>query len=298
LFPVEKKAALTGHRDCVYTVMASGHPRQIFSAGGDGQVAQWHLDQPDQGTLLATVGNSVYALCYLPEPDRLVAGQNTEGVHLIDVAAQRAIASAKITSAAIFAIQHFDQKLYVGTGEGVLSVLDAEQLTTLAHLKLSGQSLRCLAVSPARGELACGFSDAHIRVLDLASGQVRHDWAAHANSVFSLAYSPDGSQLFSGGRDAHLKVWAPDQGYAPVDDIVAHMYTINDVAFSPSGQLMATCSKDKSIKLWDLAERRLLKVIDRARHAGHGTSVNKLLWTGDRELVSASDDRSLSVWGW
>jgi hypothetical protein len=26
--------------------------------------------------------------------------------------------------------------------------------------------------------------------------------------------------------------------------------------------------------------------------------VNKLLWTSDRELVSASDDRSLSVWGW
>jgi hypothetical protein len=38
-----------------------------------------------------------------------------------------------------------------------------------------------------------------------------------------------------------------------------------------------------------------LKVIDKARHAGHGTSVNKLLWTPNR-LLSASDDRSISAW--
>jgi hypothetical protein len=42
---------------------------------------------------------------------------------------------------------------------------------------------------------------------------------------------------------------------------------------------------------------KLLKVIDRARHAGHGFSVNKLLWTNHHnQLLSASDDRSISVW--
>jgi WD40 repeat protein len=54
---------------------------------------------------------------------------------------------------------------------------------------------------------------------------------------------------------------------------------------------------DKSIKVWDTEELKLLKVIDRARHAGHGTSVNKLLWTGfNNQLVSASDDRTISLW--
>jgi WD40 repeat protein len=52
---------------------------------------------------------------------------------------------------------------------------------------------------------------------------------------------------------------------------------------------------DKSIKVWDLEELKLLKVIDKARHAGHGTSVNKLLWTPG-QLLSASDDRSISAW--
>jgi WD40 repeat protein len=49
--------------------------------------------------------------------------------------------------------------------------------------------------------------------------------------------------------------------------------------------------------VWDWEALKLLKVIDRARHAGHGTSVNKLLWTNyNQQLVSASDDRSISVW--
>jgi WD40 repeat protein len=54
---------------------------------------------------------------------------------------------------------------------------------------------------------------------------------------------------------------------------------------------------DKSIKIWDAENFRLLKVIDKARHAGHGTSVNKLLWSEDQNrLLSVSDDRSASIW--
>ncbi|MFT7151210.1 MAG: WD40 repeat protein, partial [Nonlabens sp.] len=58
-----------------------------------------------------------------------------------------------------------------------------------------------------------------------------------------------------------------------------------------------TCSMDKSIKVWDAETFQLLKVIDKARHAGHGTSINKVLWTNfNNLLLSASDDRSISTW--
>jgi WD repeat-containing protein 61 len=75
------------------------------------------------------------------------------------------------------------------------------------------------------------------------------------------------------------------------------MYTINHLAFSGDGRYLASCSLDKSIKLWDPASLSLLRVLDRARTAGHGTSVNKLVWPGTQQrLVSCSDDRSLAVW--
>jgi WD40 repeat protein len=54
---------------------------------------------------------------------------------------------------------------------------------------------------------------------------------------------------------------------------------------------------DKSIKLWDARDLKLKKVIDKARNASHGTSVNKLLWREkDQVLLSASDDRTISMW--
>ena len=75
------------------------------------------------------------------------------------------------------------------------------------------------------------------------------------------------------------------------------MYTINHLAFSPDGRYLASCSLDKSIKLWDATTLTLLRVLDRARAAGHGTSVNRLVWPGaENRLVSCSDDRSLAVW--
>ena len=91
-------------------------------------------------------------------------------------------------------------------------------------------------------------------------------------------------------------VWAA-AGYALAQTVGAHMYTIHHLAFSPDGRYLASCSLDKSIKIWDAADRTLLRVLDRARAAGHGTSVNRLVWPGAaNRLVSCSDDRSLAVW--
>ncbi|HTE32713.1 MAG TPA: hypothetical protein VK666_20170, partial [Chryseolinea sp.] len=132
---------------------------------------------------------------------------------------------------------------------------------------------------------------------DLEDLALKQEWKGHENSVFTLRYTPDLNFLISGSRDARLKVWDTHNGYVKSAEVVAHMYAINHLDFSPDGKHFVTCSMDKSIKVWDTEALKLLKVIDRSRHAGHGTSVNKLLWTTfNDQLISASDDRTLSVW--
>src|SRR5690606_41733404 len=99
------------------------------------------------------------------------------------------------------------------------------------------------------GELAVGYSDNYIRVYDLKSLRMKHEWEAHAKSVFSVRYTPDGYYLLSGSRDARLKAWDVNSGYAPVAEVVAHMYAINHLDFSPDAKHFVTCSMDKSIKV-------------------------------------------------
>ena len=121
---------------------------------------------------------------------------------------------------------------------------------------------------------------------------------AHKLSVFTVQYSPDQRYLISGSRDAHLKIWDTKKDYELQESIVAHMFAIKPFGFlALIANIFVTCSMDKSIKVWDAETFQLLKVIDKARHAGHGTSINKVLWTNfNNLLLSASDDRSISTW--
>jgi WD40 repeat protein len=169
--------------------------------------------------------------------------------------------------------------LFVASGDGMVSLVDSDSLIIKKRTMASEKNARTIAVNEKRGEIAVGYSDHFIRVFDIEGLELKEEWKAHENSVFTLRYTPDQNFLMSGSRDARLKVWDAQKKYVKSAEVVAHMYAINHLDFSPDGKHFVTCSMDKSIKVWDLAELRLLKVIDRSRHAGHGTSVNKLLWT-------------------
>jgi len=294
---VIKLHTLTGHKDCVYALQSGNEPNLIFSAAGDGMVVGWDLEKPDEGELIAKLPNSIYALCHLKKEDLLVVGQNYEGLHWLDWRNKKELASLKITSSFIFDIQSFENDLLIATGEGLLVIVDKEMWAIKKKLPATGKSARAIAINTIRGEVAVGYSDFFIRVFSLNDFKLIIEWKAHTNSVFALSYLPGGQYLMSGSRDAKLKIWDATTGYQQAEEIAAHLYAINHITFSPDGKHFATSSMDKSIKVWDTNEMKLLKVIDKARHAGHGTSVNKLLWTSYKDqLVSASDDRSVSVW--
>lgn len=294
---VTKLHTFTGHRDSVYTLQQTHEPHLFFSGAGDGMVALWDLRNPGDGELVAQLPNSIYSLHHLHQQKLLIVGQNYSGIHLIDYENKREIASLQLTASAIFDIQSFENDLIIGTGDGLITIVDFRNWAIKKRIAPSEKSARAISINKSRGEMAVGFSDNFIRVFDLADYHLKNEFKAHDNSVFALSYSPNDKILLSGARDARLKVWNAQLNYQLEEEVVAHMYAINHIAFSPDAKNFATCSMDKSIKVWNSADLKLLKVIDKGRHAGHGTSVNKLLWTSfNSQLVSASDDRSISAW--
>jgi WD40 repeat protein len=294
---VSRLQTLTGHRDCVYTLAKSNEPHRFFSGAGDGMVVMWDLNNPETGELIAKLPNSIYALHYHPENDLIIAGHNYEGIHLLDWKNKKEIASLQLTTTAIFDIQSYIDHLFVATGEGVVMKVDLKRLNIVARTAPSEKSARTIAIHRKRREMAVGYSDHMIRIFDLDDLKLKKEWRAHTNSVFTVRYSPDGNFLFSGSRDARLKVWDVKADYIKAGEVVAHLFAINHLDFSPDGKHFVTCSMDKSIKVWSTEELKLLKVIDKSRHAGHGTSVNKVLWTSHHDqLLSASDDRTISTW--
>lgn len=294
---VSKVNTFSGHNDCVYTLTPHSDSARFFSGAGDGMVALWNLVEGDQGVLIAKMSTSVYALHYLAHREVLIIGQNYQGIHLVDVKSKMEVGSLRLTKSAIFDIQSHEDLAFVSTGAGEVFVVYLPKLTIVKKIQDSTESARCIAINVLSKEFSVGYSDNSIRIYNLETFELKQTIAAHKNSVFTIVYSPDNQYLLSSGRDAHLKVWNVKNNYTIEKEIVAHMYTINHIVYSPDGKHFSTCSMDKSIKIWDAQQFTLLKVIDKARYAGHGTSVNKLLWTSYRNMViSASDDRSISVW--
>jgi WD40 repeat protein len=294
---VEKIGTYTGHRDCVYTLEKADTPTAFFSASGDGMVVRWDLLQHDQGELICQVENSVYAMASDEAKNHLIIGHNFKGIHVIDLSSKKELRNIQFTEHAIYDLQIVKDRVLAASGDGKIYVFRLEDFQLENVWNHSDKNARCMAVHPSKDLVAVGYSDHSIRIFHIDTGGVVAEWKGHANSVFSLVFSPDGSELLSGSRDAHLKIWST-KDYSLKEDIVAHMFAIHHIVFSSDRKWYASASMDKSIKLWDAATHKLLKVIDKSRHAGHGTSVNKLLWTQHHDqLISASDDRSISIWG-
>lgn len=301
---IHKQYTLTGHEASVFGLCASGEPSSFYSAAGDGWIVRWDLagDDPQLGRLVARVDTQVFFLHALPQYNTLIAGNMYGGVHWIDLAApeqSRNIAAHQ--GKGVFAIlSQGDQVLSAG-GDGRLIRWLAPEGRSTESLHLSHHSLRALAYSAQRQELAVGASDRSIYLLDAHTLALRAHLAdAHQSSVFALAYSPDGQHLISGGRDAILRIWSLEAPEAPLllqHQINAHWFTINDLAFSADGRWLASASRDKTIKIWDAHTFQLCKVLDTIRDGCHVNSVNRLLWLpGPSRLISASDDRSIMVW--
>lgn len=294
---VQRLHSLTGHRSSIYALAPSSRPGHFFSAGGDGLVVQWNLNHPEEGVVLAQLNNPVYALYYDERNNLLITGHNFEGIHVLDWQNKRESGSLKFTGAAVFALQYFNNTLYAGTGDGTLTAIELDQLMVRKKVQVTDKSLRCLSINPLTREIAAGYSDWRIRIFDLDTLDLKYELPGHNNSVFTVRYTPSQAYLLSAGRDARIKAWNVQENYAYIGEVAAHLYAINHIEFSPDNKHFVTCSLDKSIKVWELPTLSLLKVIDRARHAGHGTSVNRLLWLKNPNcLISASDDRTLSVW--
>lgn len=290
---ITKLATYTGHRDCIYTIVKGEEFNLFFTASGDGMVVKWDLKNPDNGELFAKVSNSVYAMLIDTEANNLIVAENFMGIHLINLKDKKQEKALKITDAAIFDLKIFRNLLFVACGDGEVVILNLNDFTIIKRLKFSEQSARCIEVT--ENELIVGYSDHLIRIFDLDYFNLLKTVTEHSNSVFTLAYNSQHNYIISAGRDAQLKVW--NSKFELKESVVAHMFAINHICFSPDGKYFATCSMDKSIKVWDSSSFQLLKVIDKSRHAGHGTSINKLMWTTFEDtLVSVSDDRTISVW--
>jgi RNA polymerase sigma factor (sigma-70 family) len=165
-----------------------------------------------------------------------------------------------------------------------------------------------VAFSPDGKLLAVAGEDKTIKLVDMATRQVRRSMAGHSERVWSVAFDPRGSLLVSGSGEyrrptepGEVKLWDVTTGKETTWDAKTaeekiwfrgHRELLFSVAYAPDGRTVASGSWDKTVKLWEVATGREL-----ATFAGHQGEVRGVAYTPDSALlVSGSFDGTVKVW--
>ena len=297
IIPLHK---LTGHKDCLYSSVLASNQQHLYTAGSDGLVARWDLQEPKDATLAAQLSHGIYCMKFIPNSSSLLVGSMQGGLHLVDLLQHQELHHYQRSEHAIFDMDWLGDQLFVAHGDGVVSQWNTESLQSLRlqqSITVSTAAIRCLLAHPTEPLFASGCSDGAVR-LHNQKGELLQTLAAHNSSVFSLLWLSGGKYLLSGSRDAHIAVWETGSGKL-LDKFPAHLFTINHLLHLPEVGLVASAGRDKTIKLWDDKSLELVKVANYDKFPGmaHSHSVNKLSWRpAQKQLISIGDDRKVIIW--
>jgi WD40 repeat protein len=293
----EKIAELTGHGNPIFTLELSQKPGILFTGGNDKGLVEWSLKTNAFIKVMFPVNASIYAIHCPAGYPLMFAGLRSGQVLVFDFIQQKVIKSLNYHLKPVFDIKSVNGKkeLLIASEDGTVSVWGLDTLDMVHSIKVSADTVRCIAVSPDEKQVAFGCRDNVVKIYDLEDYTLVKALHGHTMSIFALAYSTDGSYLVSGGRDAQVKIW-DTISYQLVKNIPAHLFAVNHILFHPTQPYFATASMDKSIKIWGADDFKLYKIISREKgYSSHPLSINKLAWNGD-QLLSVSDDKNIFIW--
>lgn len=215
---------------------------------------------------------------------------------------------------------------------GVIDIRDATTGESLRSWKGHDIDVNDVALDPDGTLVASAGDDGALRVWDVATGELRHEFDAAADtSVWAPTFSRDGARVaaswdgrirvFELGLDDPIAVfdapiatrasfdatgsrlaWSRADGpVATIGDIDTGEILltvgeeerwINDVAFSPDGERLATSGGDGVARIWDAATGSLLVTV-----VGHNGPVGAVAWgPGGTTLATGSDDGTARLW--
>jgi WD40 repeat protein len=116
-----------------------------------------------------------------------------------------------------------------------------------------------LAFTADGQRLVSGGSDGHVKLWDVASGNLAKNFVAGESPapVFTVAPSPDGTRIATAGEDRVVRLWDVASGQV-VRELNGHGDAVYQVAFNAAGTRLLSCGHSGRLIVWELGGGRSL----------------------------------------
>lgn len=296
VLPVEvtQKHLLNGHLGAVYTLHAISQ-NELLSAGSDGYVVLWNLNNPDKGLAIIQIPGVIYALESLPASPQVWVGTDKGIIHIVDRWTNREIKAIDTQVGSIFKLMHMGDVVLSSHASGHIGVWDSLTAKCIRIIKVSDDKIRDFVLDADQKLLAIASTDNFVYLYSWPYFTFIHQFEAHQPACNSVLFLPQNNQLITAGRDAHINVWDIKTSHA-LKKIPAHNFAIYSLQLSPDGKFILSASRDKTAKLWTTDTHELIKRITPVSQGAHTYSINKAIWLSNSEFATAGDDRTVRVW--
>jgi WD40 repeat protein len=259
---------IMGHGDLVVAIEFGKKANTFYSAGSDGRVLQWNLNNLDQPEKVLYQGDELFRSIDISFDDQwLLAVTKQAGIILINLeqaADQRGI---KIENAPTAITR---DRAPVQTATFMPNSTEYLSITKEGELRLKGFKLDTLKATTSKQVRTMTVSDQTKKVYAGTDEGVVQMWDADMDESFleipelhrinALSISPNKTMLAIGREKGDAIIWDL-QNEQLIRTIAGHQSAIMDLDFSPDNQLLLTASRDGTSRVFEINNPRKLPMV-------------------------------------
>jgi len=275
---------LGGHSEWVQSLAFSPQDDTLASAGKDGVLRLWHLEQPQPYRTLVGHQGRIWSVAWSPDGARLVTGSADGTVKVWPAAKDQPTAFGPTPSLVSDCdVTPDGARLYAGCGDGYVRIWNLMTRDLMHEFRAHDSPIRRLRISPDGTRLATRDADSTTKVWDIT--------ACKELLVQAAGYDSGGALAWSAGSDKLATT--VDNRTAVILDVDSHQIIqrlsqegkFRELRFLPGGRHLVSTSS--SLVIWDLAKKQIEYEFDRPHAA--------LAVSADGRQVYASAESSVTV---
>ena len=299
------KSTFNGHGDQVKAVAVVAATGTVLTGSLDGTIRVWNPEGKPLGQFSAHA--PVLALAVSKDGSRLVTAGADHVVRLFDCSNLNAIKdlfafpghSGPVNDVALIEEEKGGRRIVSVSADATARVWTIPEKSgekPAEPLILTGANgpLKALALTPDGLTVAAGGDDGKVHLWAVADGKALRVLDAPGSPILSLAIDPKGDLVLAGSADNAARL-IDIKSAAVKFTLGGHLGPVNSVAFR--GDLIATAGGEGGVKVWDAATGQgVIAFGHTAPNNQPMQPIQKVIFTGDGSLITASADRTLKSW--